>query len=282
MQSTDRGTPYIPVALILDHYAGYNGYMGLPWGILPISGANSNYQQICDLFDYQLFPGSDFIHHSPPDPSNPESGYLVQTPYAEMYNVHLTNASQDVLASYQTLLLVGDITFDSDFLTSLEYALRQGSVLLMSQFQADALGPTGVAALQAAGTVEVLDPWVNPATGRSAAISDDRLQLLVNNSLPVAVSVSGTPSYPVQYQVNYASDGWIVELINNNGVVKQPSTAAVTDPTAIANVQITPTFSYTSATALFAGTNYGSGSSGTPIQVTVGPGDVEYVKFVTD
>jgi len=35
----DRGVPYTPLAIVLDHFAGYNAFMDKPWGILePTAG----------------------------------------------------------------------------------------------------------------------------------------------------------------------------------------------------------------------------------------------------
>ena len=96
MQTHDRGVPFTPVAIVLDHLAGYNGYMDKPWGILEPTAGD---RQVRDLFDFQLFPGSDHIHHKP-DPENPESSYLRPTPYGEIFDVQLTNASTEMLSSY--------------------------------------------------------------------------------------------------------------------------------------------------------------------------------------
>jgi hypothetical protein len=39
MRAHERGMPFTPVAIVLDHLAGYNGYMDKPWGILePTTG----------------------------------------------------------------------------------------------------------------------------------------------------------------------------------------------------------------------------------------------------
>jgi hypothetical protein len=102
MQAHDRGVPFAPVAVVLDHLAGYNGYMDKPWGILEPTAGD---RQVRDLFDHQLYPGSDHIHHRL-DPANPESSYLRPTPYGEMFDVQLTSASAEMLSSYPVLLLV--------------------------------------------------------------------------------------------------------------------------------------------------------------------------------
>lgn len=58
----DRGTPYIPVAIVMDHLTGFNGYEKYQWGYLDSQNdlPNAQYQQIRDLFSFQLFPSSDF------------------------------------------------------------------------------------------------------------------------------------------------------------------------------------------------------------------------------
>jgi len=38
----------------------------------------------------------------------------------------------------------------------------------------------------------------------------------------------------IQYQINRTTRGWVIELINNAGVAKQPDQPATTDPNAIA------------------------------------------------
>ena len=75
VHSHERGVPWTPVAILLDHYAGYNGYMDKPWGILEPTPAD---REVRDLFDHQLFPGSDHIH-SPPAVGIAEGSYLRPT-----------------------------------------------------------------------------------------------------------------------------------------------------------------------------------------------------------
>ena len=124
MRAHDRGVPFTPVAIVLDHLAGYNGYMDKPWGILEPTDGD---RQVRDLFDHQLFPGSDHIHHRP-DPANPESSYLRPTPYGEIFDVQLTSASREMLASYPVILLAGDIEFDDDLLEGLLLIRRNAIV----------------------------------------------------------------------------------------------------------------------------------------------------------
>jgi hypothetical protein len=266
MRSHDRGIPYTPVAIVLDHLAGYNGYMDRPWGILtPTTGD----RELRDLFDSQLFPGSDHIHKRAPA-DNPEITYLRPTPFGEAFDVLLTSAPAEVLRSYPVILLAGDVEFDPAFVRSLERSLRAGCRLLMSGEHRKLLGAR-FGRLARLGAVEVLSPWTNPLTGRPAAISNDRLRKLAAETLPIDVSGD-----PIEYQINRTRRGWVIELINNSGVVKRPGTPAVTDPAVIAHVHLKLRVPWTQARAWRAAKTRVSGEV---IDVEVGPGRTEYVEF---
>lgn len=266
MRDHDRGVPYTPVAVVLDHLAGYNGYMEKPWGILEPTPGDL---ELRDLFDHQLFPGADHIHF-PPDPVNPEGRYLRSTPHGEIFDVLLTSVPPEVLPAYPVILLAGDITFDDGFLSELEKALRRGSRVFMAPRHRDALGD-GFERVARQGTVEVLEPWTNPETGRSAAIANDRLARLRDELLPVAVTGD-----PVQYAVNRLPGGWVVELVNNAGVAKKPDEPAVTDPAAIARVTLTPRVPWTSATEWRSGKTFPAAE---PITLELGPGATAFVEL---
>ncbi|MDB6036642.1 MAG: hypothetical protein JWM99_483 [Verrucomicrobiales bacterium] len=268
MKAHDRGVPFTPVAIVLDHLAGFNGYMDKPWGILePTSGD----RQTRDLFDYQLFPGSDHVHHKP-DPNNPEAGYLRATPYGEMFDIQLTSASSEMLASYPVLLLVGDIEFGDSLITKLQKAADHGSAILLSQDHKKVLGARFDALAKRRG-VEVLQPWTNPTTGRPGAISAEHLQRLTRDELPIEVSGD-----PVQYQVNRLTNGWVIELINNNGVAKKPGSPATTDPNAIARVDLRARVPYVSAREWRSNREYKGNQL---LQLEVAPGRSVFIEFQT-
>lgn len=267
MRTHERGVPFTPVAILLDHLAGYNGYMDKPWGILePTEGD----RQVRDLFDAQLFPGSDHIHHRP-DPNNPESSYLRPTPYGEMFDVQLTGASAEMLSSYRTLLLAGDIEFDDRLMEKLERVLKHGSTVLFGVAHKTALGTRFARFAKYAGA-EVLEPWTNPTTGRSAAISDARLRRLAREVLPIEVSGGA-----IQYQVNRTPRSWVVEVVNNAGVTKKPDQPAVLDPTAIAHVVLRPRIRTEAAREWRTNRSYAQPGD---VRLDVGPGQSAFVEFV--
>jgi len=267
MRAHDRGAPYTPVAVVLDHLAGYNAYMDKPWGILEPTAGD---RQARDLFDRQLFPGSDHIHHRP-DAANPESSYLRPTPCGEIFDVQLTSASAEMLASYPALLLVGDIEFDENLVGKLDLALSRGSRVLLSASHQAALGARFAALLRRPG-VEVLEAWTNPATGRPAAISDARLQRLARELLPVEVSGD-----PIQYQVNRTARGWAAELVNNAGVAKRPDQPASVDEGAVARVTVRSRVPCASAVEWRNGQAHAAAGD---VSLRVGPGQTLFLELI--
>ncbi len=269
MQAHERGIPYTPIAIVLDHLAGYNGYMDRPWGILEPTPGD---REVRDLFDHQLFPGADHIHAAP-DPENPEASYLRATPYGEIVDVLLTSADRQVLASYPVLLLAGDIEFDAAFRAALEHALRSGCRVLAAARHRDALG-ADFARLARLGALEVLAPWVNPATGRTAAIADERLASLCEEYVPIEVDA---PFYDVQYQLNRLPGGWVIELVNNNGVAKKRDQPAVTNLRRWGReVLLAPRFAYTAMKEWRSGLDHEPVDA---IAVDIDPGETVFVEF---
>ena len=267
MRTHDRGVPFTPVAIVLDRLSGYNGYMDKPWGILEPTAGD---RQLRDLFDHQLFPGSDHIHKTP-FPGNPELSYLRPTPHGEMFDVQLTSASAGMLSSYPVILLAGDIEFDEQLVGKLELALKRGSKLLFTPDHQKALG-FRFARLAKHRGAEVLKPWVNPDTGRPTAISDLRLQQLTREELPVEVSGD-----PIQYQFNRTTSGWVIELVNNAGVIKKPGEPAITDTNAIARVVLRPRVRCASAREWRSNQTYPRTRE---IRLEVGPGRSAFVELV--
>jgi hypothetical protein len=262
----DRGIPWTPVAIVLDHLAGYNAYMDKPWGILEPTAGD---REVRDLFDHQLFPGSDHIH-TPPDKTNPEASYLRPTPYGESFDVLLTTAPPEVLSAYPVILLAGDIEFDRAFLNALNQALRHGSRVLMEVRHQKTLGAE-FEVLNRQGKIEVLEPWTNPETGRSTAISDQALRRITRKFLPIEVTGDS-----IQYQINRTESGWVVELVNNKGVVKKPAEPAVIDAQAVARIRLEPATRYASAVEWRSRRTH---TRPKQIEVTLEPGSSEFVEF---
>ncbi len=270
MRNHDRGVPYTPVAVVLDHYAGYNGFMAKPWGILESTPGDL---EIEDLFESQLYPDTDLFHAPPVEPGNTEAGYLRPTPYGESFDVVLSTATAKTLSTYPVILLAGDMEFDPLFVANLFDALRAGSTLLLNSRHAEALG-ADFARLQGTGSVDVVEHWENPATQRGAAIPNARLSTLMEGLLPIAVEGD-----PIQYQINRNDVGWVIELVNNNGVIKTRDQPAIVEPEKTATVRLVPRFEATAMRQWTAG-------DAMPLNVddaiVVPAGESVFVEFVVD
>lgn len=269
MRAHDRGIPYTPVAIVLDHMAGYNAYQRRPWGILKNTPGDL---ETYDLFQEQFFPGSDHIHGKS-DPGSPEASYLRATPFGETCDVLLSSAEGRLLQSYPEIVLVGDITFDTRFVEALCEALHGGSELLVQSRHATALG-SNLARLRQNGRVEVLAPWTNPATNRPAAISNARLRQLTTEHLPVVVEGD-----PVQYQVNRTTHGWVVELVHNGGVIKKPDQPAVVDPKAVAHVTLRPRIPVREIRQWRSGPDL---TVEPPVAISIQPGQSAFVELIVE
>jgi len=269
MRQRDRGIPYTPVAIVLDHFNGYNAYMGRPWGIM---GNTPGDLKVKDLFQQQLFPDSDHIHANP-FPDNPEYSYLRPKPFGEMFDVLLSSAKAEVLGVYPIILLAGGITFDVDFTQQLLHAVRKGSTLLLHPRHVKTLSDD-FDRLKVAGTVEVLETWINLKTNRESAISNERLTRLNINYLPV--SVKGDP---VQYQINRNQRGWVIELINNEGIIKKPDKPAIINTDRLAKVNLLPRIPVRSAYK-WSWPKDIELAMVWPIPITIGPGESVFVELI--
>ena len=74
------------------------------------------------------------------------------------------------------------------------------------------------------------------------AVSSDTLAKLSREFLPIELSGDA-----IQYQVNRNAQGWVIELINNDGVYKTGDQPAKIYPQATASIRLKPRFRFQSA-----------------------------------
>jgi hypothetical protein len=268
----DRGIPFTPFAILLDQYAGFGGIMHevpRPWGLLEPTLGDREIQ----LFWDTVFAGSMALSELLPYDDSGETitvGDGVSL-YGNSFDVLLSNVSPDVLAAYPVLTLLGDHNFTPDLIELLTGYVRSGGHLCLTYAQAEILGES-LDALRAAGRVEMfgLKPediparmntrrWINsPRWGlranvdRYEALRRDMALLpyeehfknevralydqLAETYLPVRVDGS------VDYYINRTSDGWVIGLINHQGVIKRAVSPVELDASKQQQVRVTPKY----------------------------------------
>ncbi len=202
------GIPYTPTAVLLDKYSGFFGFhfnTGMPWGVLqPTDG------------DRRAF---DFLNTAFPDTmrqgGTPEHQRLVATECGDTFDVLVTGVKHDLLKMYGALIVLGDHEFLPKTVDTLKSYVADGGELCLTQFHADQLGAT-FTELQRVGTVQLFDNTSNAG----------RLRLLKHlRDTYVPVDVSGR----MEYLINRTPRGWVVGLVNNEGVTKGNLTATKVD-----------------------------------------------------
>jgi len=156
-----------------------------------------------------------------------EKGYLVASPYGDILDVLLNNAPDAVLAAYPVLLLAGEVTQEAPLAERLRKYVRQGGTLLLSEADAkrtamaralklkpdmlSAAGP-GYARVRLGRGAVVVYREAGPA-GASGVLA--KLLTQVRDEL-VPLQISGR----LESLYNRTADGWIVTLVNNEGITK--------------------------------------------------------------
>ena len=297
--SHDRGTPFIPVLVIIDEHAGYSNcpcnWSGVRWGIFSENSQAMETRHLNNttvpvsilqtLFEGQLFPkaGRGVL------PDTAENGQLRPTPFGELVDVGLSGTPQKVLAAYKSILLAGgDIDFNrvsaeggTTLATELASALslEPDLKLLMQPYHVDVLQKVGgFAALNASGRLEVLN-------SPGVAISNDRLARLRDRLLPFSVTANVT----VAWQVNRLESGagWVVALRNNDGVFKTVNATATYNVSLTSAVKVVSHFSYAHSVTEWdpLGTDRqlsGPGVAGTPVHTVLAPGASRFLHFKSD
>lgn len=109
-----RGVPYIPIAVMLPLEHGWSPegpFYGIQkncvWGNIPY---NAGDWQIDKFFSW-VYPGCNLAHNLP---CCDERGIITNTPFGDLFDVILTNASEGCLAKYQAVFLIGSVDVEAD------------------------------------------------------------------------------------------------------------------------------------------------------------------------
>jgi hypothetical protein len=231
----DRGIPYSPIGIFLDEYHGLSmgGSKPGPFDVLaPSKGDKMNYF----LFDL-LFPGC--WNHP-----ELEAGAMVNTEFGDIFDVLLQNATADVLASYPVLLMSGELNLRSKELANLIHYVKNGGTLLVNSAYFNMLnqelknqGETIRLALPTFRSSSII-PMPSGKGGNfilyggdySVTLLHPLLRELIPHLSPFSLSSSGplgskqgswgAPVH-IEYLLNQNERGFVLTLINNDGITKE-------------------------------------------------------------
>ncbi len=253
----DRGIAYAPVALLLpfDHgiYPGFG--KKLSWDAFPYTPGD---QRILDALNV-LFPGSlgDPDQPERPDrqPGNPawkdpeymhtEALRLVASPCGDVADVLLANVSAEVLRSYPVLVPVGEFAPDSGLAEKLgQYVSGGGTLLLDEADKARGLLPKEIAGKLGtpAPNGEARVPYGKGevfvlASSKAEQPTAERplskaLAALTRDLIPFTVSGR------VETLYSRTETGWVITVVNNEGITKTFREAPVIDAAAEQTVTV--------------------------------------------
>lgn len=232
MASVDIGVPYTPFAVLVSRHHGRWSVWGQPWGRLEETAGDT---MVEGFFD-QVFTGQSL------GPGN-EERYLCPSPYGDTFDVLVNDADRRSWRAYPVIFSVGDIVWTPDDLRFLEDYVRDGGILVLSEIHLagwdraflgvapEVFAPTqdaravmasgdGVARLirRDIGRGCVFVSGTGPQAERTLrqAFPDELLAELAERYLPFRVDGD------VQTLFNRTKTGWVVMVVNNRGVTKEP------------------------------------------------------------
>ena len=250
MRRVDAGVPYTPFAVLINKYHGRWSVWGKSWGRLKETPGDKMTERFFD----QVFPGQS-------KGPGKEERYLCSSPYGDTFDVLVNDADRSSWRAYPVILAVGDIPWTSDDLQFLQGYVRDGGVLVLNEVNmagwdraylglaSDGFSPAGDAhaALRSSdgsarlirrdignGSVLVSRATSGPDRHQAMAVPDEFLASLARKYLPFRIEGD------VQTLINRTKDGWLLMVVNNQGITKElhVDQKPVVDPSATRRVGI--------------------------------------------
>ena len=261
---SEIGVPFTPFAIMLDQFCGFNGFpltQPRPWNVLPPELEDRE----ISLFLDTIFPRSMYLDFMPGIDVEQEDRRLVPSPYGDCFDVLLSNVSFEVLLSYPVLICLGPQRFSAQVVDKLNQYLESGGIVYLTYAHANQL-KSELTWLQQKGTlicyglveeeiptqIEVERWYTPPHWGADQETLQRRkkgsklldyeqkfvaevktmVSLLSERYLPI--SFSGQ----IQLLINRIESGWLIGLVNNDGVTKERMAAVKLDPSKAKTVSI--------------------------------------------
>lgn len=219
----DRGIPYTPFAVMLDRYAGFHGFQNdtmHPWGVIkPTEDDVSAYHFLSALVPNSLGENGPELADMKPRP---------YTPYGMSFDVVTDDIRGAALNAYPACILIGRHEFPPETVKNLKAYLENGGKLYLTRKQSLQLGST-YETLKKCGSITLFDDDKEkmPETVKSL------LAPLCAEYLPLEVTGG-----KIEYTINRNRTGWLVGLLNNNGIAKGNLTPVKVDPSCAKRITV--------------------------------------------
>ena len=280
----DRGTPYTPIAFLLDPAHGFE-MTDYPQWPFEVSQIDRGDRALRELFGAAYYPA--LVVEG--EPAIADRQPFVSGVFGDIFDVlTATEGSKSPLAAYRAVVVGGRIEWSPEWIQKVTDYVRNGGTLVVNAAQikgvpAQLLGVRFTNAMAEADGARCVSPGeeqqdlggqmfryerveLKGATALMTAPNGDPL-VTVNKlgkgtvlfsvlpdllgvdermtpfaaHLMAHVFTDATPvkiSGDVEYLINRTADGWVVTLINNNGVLKPQQGLAQVDRTAYVTVKI--------------------------------------------
>jgi hypothetical protein len=274
----DRGVAYTPFGIVVDYYHGtYSATTDAKkaFDFFPYEKGDYTTWHLLDLF----FPGGWTAG------GRNEKDLLTETPYGDTCDVLLQNASPNVLASYPVLVLSGQILLSSGERKNYVEYVENGGILLLNELTLHQFprSVTGVLGVGGAGTVRGYGKGFVAHYGdptREKKKTGEIIAALAETLLPFRVEGN------VQYLISRRARGWVVTIVNNEGITKDFRSPPAMDPKKAQSVTISfsgigtvtdlrPLYVDSTSVVSF------DASSGR-VEGILAPGDIAIIEFIVD
>jgi hypothetical protein len=256
-KNPNRGIAYNPIGIIIDKYHGTTGFAtkslfgtNKAFNSIPYSKGDEMTYNLLDI----LFPGG-WINN------DDEKCQLVNNEFGDIFDILLQNVAADVLASYPVLLMSGEIILEpAERERLIEYVQNGGTLIVNSAYFEQfneclkARGSDLHLQLPFAKFVNTIQfpterggNFILYGPAYSTALLTPILRELQERISPFIIKTSQHPfgqkgawgaQAHIQYLLNRNENGWILTLINNDGVTKSPLEAPHIDAKQWKNIEI--------------------------------------------
>ena len=285
-KNRDRGTPYTPIAVLLDPAHGFE-MTDYPHWPFEVSQIDRGDRSIRELFGVAYYPG--LVVEG--EPAIADRQPFISSVFGDVFDVLTTSsrsAGTPLLSSYSTVVVGGRIEWSTEWVKQLRDYVRAGGTVVLNSAQvkglpddliglhltnetaeadsAKCLAPgelaqdlrgqlfrydkvelKGAAALLTAANGDPLVTVNKLGKGSVIFVGVPDLLGIDERMVPFAahllthVFADATPvtvEGDVEYLINRNANGWVVTLLNNNGVFKTQQGMAQVDRSAYVSVNI--------------------------------------------